>query len=122
MWAIVGCHRIATDRRELRRPWRVYVRVHDFKFHFRGFAMRAAAPSTIRVHEPVALGDVSLAPRELTGVSQAELARSMTAYLTASAPDSDAQALGRPGDPSCARCVIPLSFGQNTKACRAIEP
>jgi len=94
MWAIVGCHRIATDRRELRRPWRVYVRVHDFKFHFRGFAMRAAAPSTIRVHEPVALGDVSLAPRELTGVSQAELARSMTAYLTASAPDSDAQALG----------------------------
>ncbi|MFL4971053.1 MAG: transferase [Xanthobacteraceae bacterium] len=57
--------------------------------------MRAAsAPTTIRVYEPVALGDVSLAPRELTGVSQAELAQSMAAYLTASAPDSDAQALG----------------------------
>jgi hypothetical protein len=58
------------------------------------FAMRAAsAPTTIRVYEPIPLGDVSLAPRELTGVSQAELARSMAAYLMASAPDSDAQAL-----------------------------
>jgi hypothetical protein len=59
-----------------------------------GFVMRAAAsPLTIRVREPVPLGDVSLAPRELTGVSQAELARSMAAYLTASVPDSDAQDL-----------------------------
>ena len=56
--------------------------------------MRAGiTPPTLRVHEPVPLGDVSLAPRELTGVSQAELARSMAEYLTASAPDSDAEAL-----------------------------
>jgi len=60
-----------------------------------GFAMRAAtAPSTILVHELPPLGDVSLAPRELTGLSQAELARSMAAYLATSAPDTDAEALG----------------------------
>ena len=55
--------------------------------------MRVTASSTIRVHEPSPLGDVSLAPRELTGVSQAELARSMAEYLVASPPGSDAQAL-----------------------------
>jgi hypothetical protein len=60
-----------------------------------GFAMRAAtAPSTILVHEPPPLGDVSLAPRELTGLSQAELARSMAACLATSTPDTDAEALG----------------------------
>jgi hypothetical protein len=73
-----------------------YVRVRDLIIVLsQGFPMRATtAPSTIRIHEPVALGDVSLAPRELTGVSQAELARSMAAYLMASPPDADAQALG----------------------------
>jgi hypothetical protein len=73
-----------------------YVRVRDLLIScFEGFVMRAAtAPSTIRIHEPVALGDVSLAPRELTGVSQAELARSMAEYLVASPQDTDAQALG----------------------------
>jgi hypothetical protein len=72
------------------------VRVRDLVILFsEGFPMRAATtPPTMRVHEPVVLGDVSLAPRELTGVSQAELAQSMTEYLVASAPNSDAQALG----------------------------
>jgi len=54
----------------------------------------AAAQSTIRIQEPVPLGDMSLAPPELTGVSQAELARSMAEYLLASAPRTDAQGLG----------------------------
>jgi len=66
---------------------------HDFVSWFsERFAM--GAPSTILINEPSPLGDVSLAPRELTGLSQAELARSMAACLAASAPDSDAEALG----------------------------
>jgi hypothetical protein len=94
--AIVGSHRIATDRRELRPAMERYVRVRDLVIVLsQGFPMRTTtAPPTIRVHEPVPLGDVSLAPRELTGVSQAELARSMAEYLVASTPGSDAQALG----------------------------
>jgi len=56
--------------------------------------MRAAAAQSLRFQEPLPLGDMPLAPPELTGVSEAELARSMAAYLTASGPDSDAEALG----------------------------
>jgi hypothetical protein len=56
--------------------------------------MRAA---TTHAHMPVEnlvpLGDMSLAPRELTGMSEAELARSMVEYLVASAPASNTQAL-----------------------------
>jgi hypothetical protein len=56
--------------------------------------MRAAAiPSPIQVYDPAPLGDMPLAPPELTGMSQAELARSMADYLVASEPGSDAQAL-----------------------------
>jgi hypothetical protein len=55
--------------------------------------MRAAA-QPLRIQEPVPLGDMPLAPPELTGVSQAELARSMAEYLMASGPSSDAEALG----------------------------
>jgi hypothetical protein len=55
--------------------------------------MRAAA-QPLRIQDPVPLGDVTLAPPELTGVSQAELARSMAEYLMASGPGSDAEALG----------------------------
>jgi hypothetical protein len=56
--------------------------------------MRAeAARPTIRVHEPVPWGDVALAPRELTGVSQAELARSMAEHLP-NRQSSDAPAFG----------------------------
>jgi hypothetical protein len=55
--------------------------------------MRAAAAQPLRLQEPAPLGDMPLAPPELTGVSQAELARSMAEYLTASGPGSDAEAL-----------------------------
>ena len=56
--------------------------------------MRAAAAQPLRIHEPAPFGDMPLAPPELTGVSQAELARSMADYLMASGPGSDAEALG----------------------------
>jgi hypothetical protein len=53
----------------------------------------AAHRSTIRVTDPVPFGDVALAPPELTGVSQGELARSMAEHLLASAPNTHAEAL-----------------------------
>jgi hypothetical protein len=56
--------------------------------------MRAtAAPVTLRIDDPAPFGDMPLAPPELTGMSQAELARSMADYLLESSPGSDAQAL-----------------------------
>jgi len=62
--------------------------------------MRAAPPSfDIRALEVVPWGDVPLAPRELTGVSRADLARDMAAHLLdrtsggGFAPDSAAPAL-----------------------------
>jgi len=56
--------------------------------------MRAAAPHpAILVDDPVPLGDVVLAPQELTGVSPAQLARQMTEHLVVAAPDTDAEAL-----------------------------
>jgi hypothetical protein len=56
--------------------------------------MRAAAiQSPIQVHDPLPLGDMPLAPPELTGLSQAELARSMAEYLVTSSPDTGSQAL-----------------------------
>jgi hypothetical protein len=55
--------------------------------------MRAAAPVTLRIDDPAPFGDMPLAPPELTGVSQAELARSMADFLMASTPGTDAQAL-----------------------------
>jgi hypothetical protein len=59
-----------------------------------GYLMRAAAPRlTLEVEEPVALGDVPLAPPELTGMSQAELARSMAESLLRSPRGSDARPL-----------------------------
>ena len=39
------------------------------------------------------IGDVSLAPIGLTGVSEAELARAMAAQVVASAPGAEAEAL-----------------------------
>jgi hypothetical protein len=53
----------------------------------------AAAQSTLRVTDPLPLGDVVLAPREVTGVSQAELARSMAEHLLANSATTDAEAL-----------------------------
>jgi hypothetical protein len=63
--------------------------------------MRAAVRSTIRVDDPVPFGDVTLAPRELTGVAPAQLARAMAEHLPASAPGTDAEALSllRPAFP-----------------------
>ena len=56
--------------------------------------MRAAAVrSPFQVHDPIPLGDMPLAPPELTGRSQAELAQSMADYLVASTPGTSAQAL-----------------------------
>jgi len=56
--------------------------------------MRAASvPSAIRVQDPLPLGDVALAPRELTGLSPAELAQAMAESLAESEPDTDAPAL-----------------------------
>jgi len=53
----------------------------------------AAARSTILVDDAVPFGDVVLAPRELTGLSPAELARQMTEHLVVTAPVTDAEAL-----------------------------
>jgi hypothetical protein len=55
--------------------------------------MRAAARSTIRIQDPIPFGDVSLAPAELTGVPEAQLARSMVEHLKASDPESQAEVL-----------------------------
>jgi hypothetical protein len=55
--------------------------------------MPAAAARSILVDDPVPLGDVVLAPQELTGVSPAQLARQMTEHLVVAAPDTDAEAL-----------------------------
>jgi hypothetical protein len=49
--------------------------------------------TTIRVTDPLPLGDVVLAPPEVTGRSQAELARSMAEHLLAQGPESNAEAL-----------------------------
>jgi hypothetical protein len=49
--------------------------------------------STIRVTDPIPLGDVVLAPPEATGRSQADLARSMAEQLLSQGSESDAEAL-----------------------------
>jgi len=56
--------------------------------------MRAsAARCTIRIQDPVPFGDVALAPPELTGLSQAQLAHSMAEHLLTSGPATDSEAL-----------------------------
>jgi hypothetical protein len=68
-------------------------------FNYEDIAMRAAVAQLDRpVQDTVPWGDVPLAPRELTGMSQAELARAMAEELLdstpgASAPATAAQAL-----------------------------
>ena len=52
----------------------------------------AAAPFAILVDDPAPLGDMVLAPRELTGLAPAELARAMTEHLVSTAPATDAEA------------------------------
>ena len=53
----------------------------------------AVIPFAIVVDDPPPLGDMVLAPRELTGVAPAELARAMTEHLVTAAPATDAEAL-----------------------------
>jgi hypothetical protein len=55
--------------------------------------MRAAAQSTIRVSDPLPLGDVSLAPAALTGIPEAQLARSMVEQLQSADPATSAEAV-----------------------------
>lgn len=49
----------------------------------------------LRIDEPAPLGEVTLAPRPLTGRSEAELARAMAEQLLSSESLSDAEALAR---------------------------
>ena len=55
--------------------------------------MPAAVARSILVDDPIPLGDVVLAPRELTGIPPAQLAQAMSEHLVASSPASDAEAL-----------------------------
>jgi hypothetical protein len=71
--------------------------------------MRAAF-SPIVIREPVPFGDVPLAPEQMTGVSEAELARAMAEHLLAAQPDSPSQALrflrrAFPGSPLTTRAA-----------------
>ncbi len=52
-----------------------------------------AAPKTLRVVEPDPFGDVTIAPSEVTGRSEAQLARDMAARLMEANPASNADAL-----------------------------
>jgi hypothetical protein len=55
--------------------------------------MRATVPSPVRVSDPLPLGDVPLAPAALTGVPEAQLARSMVDQLRSTDPATSAEAL-----------------------------
>jgi hypothetical protein len=58
----------------------------------------AFASAQVRiVEEPVPFGDVSLAPSQATGRSEAELARAMAEWLLVAGPASDAEALNALG-------------------------
>ena len=48
---------------------------------------------TLRVVDPVAFGDVTLAPSAMTGQSEAQLADAMAAILEKTSPASGAEAL-----------------------------
>lgn len=52
-----------------------------------------AQPRTMRIAEPVAYGDISLPPADVTGISESQLARAMVEALHRSAPASGADAL-----------------------------
>ena len=55
--------------------------------------MPATAVRSVLVEDAAPLGDVVLAPRELTGVPPAQLAQAMTEHLLASGTASGAEAL-----------------------------
>lgn len=48
---------------------------------------------TVRISEPEAFGEVTLAPEAVTGLSEAQLARSMADALVEAAPANGAEAL-----------------------------
>ena len=49
---------------------------------------------TVRIHEPDPFGDVTLVPQAITGLPEAQLARSMAEALVHAAPGSGSEALG----------------------------
>lgn len=53
-----------------------------------------ASRKTVRVIEPEAFGDVTLAPALMTGQSETQLARAMAHALVEKQPSTAAQALG----------------------------
>jgi hypothetical protein len=55
--------------------------------------MLSATPHVKMIRDPVAFGDVPLAPAAATGRSEAELAQAMAERLFAAEPRSDAEAL-----------------------------
>jgi len=67
-----------------------------------------ASRKTVRVTEPEAFGDVTLAPSLMTGQSETQLARAMAHALVEKQPSSASQALSHlralfPGTPLTAR-------------------
>jgi hypothetical protein len=48
---------------------------------------------TVRIQDPEPFGDVTLVPREVSGHSEADLARSMADALIKAAPSSQSEAL-----------------------------
>jgi hypothetical protein len=55
--------------------------------------MQAQHPRTVRVSEPDAFGDMTLAPVGATGISESQLARAMVEALHRAPPESGADAL-----------------------------
>ncbi len=67
-----------------------------------------AARKTMHIVEPEALGDVTLAPSQLTGRSESQLARAMANALDEKRPSTASQALSQlramfPGSPLTTR-------------------
>ncbi len=52
-----------------------------------------ADPRTLRIAEPEAYGDITIAPAQATGISEGQLARAMVEALHRSAPQSGTDAL-----------------------------
>ncbi len=70
--------------------------------------MLASSRKTLRISEPEAFGDVTLAPAFMTGQSETQLARAMAHALVEKQPSSAAQALSQlralfPGSPLTTR-------------------
>lgn len=55
--------------------------------------LSSAIRNPLRISEPDPLGDVTLVPRQVSGQSEAELARAMADALTGANPESQSEAL-----------------------------